>query len=383
MRPACEHIRLQGLGAEKQLTALQKMGYTLRDIRRSDVRTVEFGYEKKHAEAIRAYLLQRGFTCTLLPPRGTAKDLERFRRHYPLTVLSLCMLLCLSIAMQFIWRIDIRGAGAYIGEVRAFLQEENIHPGRSMESIQLKEISEKLTYRLPRVAWVRASFKGLTLSIDVTQGVPMPDIESAGGNGHLLAAQDGVIESIAVYAGTPAVRAGDTVQAGDILIYGHERGSGETLTSVRARGEVIARTYVTESAAISAASYQSHRTGNCAKQIYFQFPFFSFSPSPAPDYLISEYESTFCPLGSAWLPVYIERRTVYETYLENTPPDTAALQAEAARLAMQKLLLSCAKNDEIIDKWLDYSMIEGGTILATATAEVRADIGLFSPETPD
>lgn len=383
MRPVCEHIRLQGLGVEKQLTALQKMGYTLCDVRRMDIRTIEFGYEKKHGDDIRAYLTQRGFTCTLLPPRGAAKHLSSFRTFYPLTVFSLCMLLILSISMQFIWRVDINGAGAYIGEVRAFLQEENIRPGRSMESINLKSLSEKLTYRLPRVAWVRASFKGLTLAIDVTQGVPMPDIETNGGNGNLIALQDGVIESIAVYAGTAAVKAGDTVQKGDILIYGHERGSNETLTPVRARGKVIARTYIEESAAISTASYQSCRTGNFKEQIYFHLPSFSFSFTPAPAYLTSEYESAITPLGGAWLPIYMEKRLVYEVYLEQNTPDMTVLQAEAARLAMQKLLLLCGENDEIIDKWLDYSMIEGGTILATATAEVWADIGLFSPETPD
>ena len=50
---------------------------------------------------------------------------------------------------------------------------------------------------------------------------------------------------------------------------------------------------------------------------------------------------------------------------------------------MQKLLTFCVGSDEIIDKWLDYSMIEGENILATATAELLVDIGRFLPESSD
>lgn len=384
MKPVCEHIRLQGLGAEKQLTALQAMGYTLYDIRRADVRTVEFGYARKDGESIRAYLRHRGFICTVLPPRGTAKKLADFKRLYPLTVLSLVMLLLLSLSMQFIWRVEINGAGAYIGEVRAFLQEENIRAGQLMESVDLKFLAEKLTYRLPKVAWVRASFKGLTLSIDVTQGVPMPPIETEGGNGSIVAARDGVIENIQVYAGTAAVKSGDTVKKGDVLIYGYERGSNELLIPVRARGKAIARAYVKASASVSSASYQTYRTGNTASQLYFHLQGFSFTLSDAPSFLTSEYESAYVPLCGAWLPLLLERRTVHETYLEPVSSDESALKADVARLSLQNLALLLAKNDEIIDKWLDYSMIEGGIILATATAEVRTDVALFSPdETPE
>lgn len=383
MKPLCEHIRLTGLGAEKQISALQQMGYTLYDIRRLDIRTVEFGYAKTYSDEIRAYLSQRGFICTLLPPRGKAKKLLNFQLHYPLIVFFLCMLLILSLSMQYVWKIDVNGAGMYLGEIRSFLREENIHAGRIMASIDLKSLTEKLTYRLPRIAWVHASFKGLTLSIDITQGVPMPPIDTDGGNGNIIASQNGIIESIEVYAGTAAVKSGDTVKAGDVLIYGHERRSSDTLTSVRARGKVLACTYLKESAAISALSYQTHRTGNKASQIYLHFPGFSFTVSAIPAYLTTEHESVFYPLGGAWLPVRIEWRTVYETYLETISPDENALKTEVARLSMQKLSFLLSENDEIIDKWLDYSMIEGGIILATATAEVRTDIAIFSPETPD
>ena len=377
------YIRITGLGIEKQLSQLQNNGFTLCDIRRIDLRTMEFACRKRDSAGILEYLSKRGFSCNVLPPRGTAKTLQMLKDRTPLIIFLLSALFALSCAMRCIWRIEIVGAGPYIGEVRAFLQEESIFPGTVSDRISLKDLSARLTQRLPRVAWVRASFEGLTLKIAVTQGVPMPEIETQGGNGSVIAARDGVIESIAVYAGTAAVKPGDTVKAGDILIHGYERTSNEALIPVRARGKITALTYLTESASVSAKACETLRTGNRQTVTILHFPFFSCTVTDTPDYLTNEYESQFLPLGGAWIPVKIERRTVHEVYFSQQSPDENTLRAQAARLSMQKLLLLCAENDEIIDKWLYYSMIEGDFLSATVTAQIRTEIGIFSPETPE
>ena len=61
--------------------------------------------------------------------------------------------------------------------------------------------------------------------------------------------------------------------------------------------------------------------------------------------------------------------------VENKPRNLAGAKAEAGALAMQNLLFTCTNDDEIIDKALNFSMIEGDNITVTATAEVLRDIG--------
>ena len=70
----------------------------------------------------------------------------------------------------------------------------------------------------------------------------------------------------------------------------------------------------------------------------------------------------------------------HEVALEEIPRDPDALYAEAGALAMQKLLLLCGNDDEIIDKKLNFRMIEGDTIRVTATALLHAQIGMFAPQ---
>lgn len=383
MKPPCRHIRLQGRGAEKQLTRLQNMGCTLYDIQKTAPDTLEIGFPASCADSVIPFLTARGFSVVPLPPRGTARQLHTARQHLSLVLFFAAALLALYLSTRCIWRIEITGAGAYAGEVRTFLLEENISAGRLISAIDLNTLEQKLTYRLPRVAWVRIYRQGLTLHIDITEGMPQPLTADDGQNGDLIAARDGVIASVSVYAGTAAVQPGDTVKAGDVLIYGYERRENETACAVHARGKITARTYLSETVRLSAETYQSIRTGCSSNTCWLHFPFFSLPLSPAPAYLTSEYESDFIPVGGAWFPLEIEKRTVFEVYLQREKADESALREEAYRLCLQNLLPQCAKDDEIIDKWLYYSMIEGGILSATVILEVLADIGLFSPETPE
>lgn len=102
MRPLCQHIRLQGLGAEKQLTRLQQMGYTLYDIRRIDLRTIELGFPVAASSTILSFLQERGFTCTPLPARSTLKQLLFLKSRTPLLIFFCCTLLLLSFSMRYV-----------------------------------------------------------------------------------------------------------------------------------------------------------------------------------------------------------------------------------------------------------------------------------------
>ena len=324
-----------------------------------------------------------GFACTPLPARGYARRLAQWPRLVPGAIALLTALCCLAFSLQFVWRIDISGAGAYAGEVRQYLHAHGLRPGRLKSAVQTSQICDDLLYRLPRIAWVRARIQGVTLRIEITQGVPMPSGISQTAAGNIVAVCDGVIAHIDVYAGEAAVSAGDTVRAGDVLIYGRERGKDESFTPVHASGRITARVWKSASAVLSGTQTQSIRTGRSTQRSVIACPFYRYALQSEPEYLTAETEAERLYPIAAWLPIWVERQTIFEVALEESPRDEQALQHESGRLAMQKLLTFCGGSDEIIDKWLDYSMIEGGNIMAVATAEMQMEIGSFLPISPE
>lgn len=376
-------LRIEGLGLDSLLARIRNEGFRLYDVQRIRPNAVTFSCETSSFAALKELALARGFAVSVLPPKGLSLKLERIRARRAAVITAAVFFILLVFSLQFVWRIEIIGAGSYIGEVRAYLAQAGIHTGMRRSDIDITTLCDALTWRLPQVAWVRAEHQGLALLIEITQGIPQPGVEDVGTTGNIIAGRDGIIESLSVYAGTPAVKIGDTVKRGDLLISGYEKRESGVTVPVRARGTVKARTYVSESAVLAGSSYRSERTGRSTSRISVCLPYFRFSLTQSPHYLTSEHESSRLAFACPWLPVWFEKETIYEVYLESEAADLSALQTEAGRLAMQKLLLRCGGNDEIIDKWLDYSMIEGGNILAAATAEVLADIALFSPQTPD
>ncbi|MBQ7455321.1 MAG: sporulation protein YqfD [Clostridia bacterium] len=372
----------KGLGLERLLEALRKQGIPLYDVRREGPRRLSFSCPMQLSKQAEDAADRLGFTLEPLPPRGWLYRLLRVKARLPLAAAALFAALTVALAMQFVWRMEIIGAGVYAGEVRTLLREQEIGPGVFRAAVDTRALCEALLDRLPRVAWVRVRVSGVTLVIDVTQGVPSPALESTGNSGDIVADRDGVIRHIDVYSGTAAVRTGQTVRKGDLLIRGEEKSSLDGATvPVRARGNITADEWVQASAAVSLLEIQSVPTGNSATQTLLGTPWGSLALTPEPDYLTCDTETVRVPLGGAWFPLWIEHATYSEVALEAIPRDISAVQAEAGTLALQKLLILCGGSDEMIDNWLDFSMIEGDTVIAAATALVRRQVGVFVPHT--
>ena len=60
--------------------------------------------------------------------------------------------------------------------------------------------------------------------------------------------------------------------------------------------------------------------------------------------------------------------------MEAAPRNVNQVRKEACEAALNQLKTALF-GDEIIDKWVDYCMIEDDTLAATATAERLVDIG--------
>ena len=379
-----KRFAVSGTGLEKLLEVLKAQGFSLYNVRRSKAHCLEFSAPVGQCGALREYIEQRGFSLQELPAVGPMRFLATIRQRRLLGLFAAAACCVIFFLLQFIWNIQISGAGIYRGEINQWLQEQGIGAGSYKNNINLNKLCEDLLFRLPHITWVRAQIQGFSLKIDITEGIPFPDTPDPGKKGNIVAACDGVIQTIDVFSGTAAVSPGETVREGQVLIRGAERnGPDDSVISVQARGKITARTWKSADASVEAAEYASLPTGRTADTVNILTPWFSVFPPETPDFLTFDAESRDQPVGGAWIPVWVSKTRYTEIYLEEKERNMEAVKEEAGRLAMHHLLLKCGKNDVIIDKWLNFSMIEGDTIQATATAELIADIGRFAPQITD
>ena len=177
------------------------------------------------------------------------------------------------ILSLFVWQIDIDGNRKYTDAlILQALAQMDVKTGCRKSEIDLPEIEEELRIMYNEITWVSASIAGTKLQIELREG-DLKISESSGGgqtgnvkrvenrennpktqNGesendlpaNLVTAEDALITNLVVRRGTAAVRYGDEVKKGDVLIEGkvYIYNEDETLKKVdylTAEGDVFGK----------------------------------------------------------------------------------------------------------------------------------------------
>ncbi len=372
-------FRVEGLSLERLLNLAGEQNIMLHDLKRNGLKAVEGVCMESDYAKLSELAEKRGWKLTRLKHKRLSAVRNWLKKRLAVAVgLVLCLLLA-TVSMQFIWRIDILDAGPYESEVRLYLKEQNIHPGIWKRNVSLQELTSSLEWRMPKVAWVQSYYRGAALVIRCVLGVPPPGVETEGGPGDVVAKRDGILVSLLPLAGTPMCKPGDMVRAGQVLISGWERGTGEEKIPVKARGIAMARGWVGAKVRIPLDEVHSEPTGHVAVSQVVQTPYFQVGTLETPEFLQSDRTVEMWPIGGAWWPVYLRRETFEEVALTVAPRDEADVKAEAGIAALRALSQKIGAGHEPVDKWVDYCMIEGRMLEATAIAEILADIALPKP----
>lgn len=364
-------LRLEGLGAEKLVNTLWEKGIFVQGLGRSKKRGIELEAAEKDRQIIVKTAEEKGFQVTVLKAGWKQKLWETLQKRWGLAVgLMLGAALCIA-AMQFVWQVEILQAGKYEGEVRLFLAEKGIHPGMLQKDVDAVQLQEELLWRLPRVKWVWVKKEGMVLSIRLEEGVAAEGADNT--PGPVVAGQDGILERLTVFSGTPVVKAGDSVKKGQVLILGESEGPDGEKVPVPARGEAVALVQVQSSVRMSTRELITEPTGRQAERWLFQTPLGVYTFTEEPDFLLSDRLYERYPLPGVWLPVTVIRETFVECSGEWTERNTEEVWREGQRAAEDALIRAwpAAQN---VDKSVKFSMIERGTVEVTAFAVLSMDI---------
>ena len=372
-------FRMEGLSLERLMNLAREENIILHNLSRHGAKAVEGECGEADYAKLSELAEKRGWKLIRLRPKRLSALFGWLKRRMAAAIgFVLCIALAIT-AMQFVWSIDIMDAGQYESEIRLYLKERDIHAGLMKKDVSLEHLVSDLEWRMPKVAWVQAYYRGASLVIRCVLGVPPPGVETQGGPGDIVAQRDGILVKLLPLAGTPLCKEGEIVKKGQVLIAGWERGSGETKIPVKARGVALARGWVGAKVRVPLDEVQSEPTGRSATSQVVETPYFQVGQIEHPDYLQSDRTVEIWPVGGAWWPVTLRRETYEEVSMTITPRDEAQVKAEAGLAALRALAQKLGAGHEPVDKWVDYCMIEGRMLEATAIAEIQVDIALPKP----
>ena len=168
---------------------------------------------------IRPLVLCSHTKVKVLTYRGLPFVVKRVKRRKMLLFGSILFFVLLYTLSSYIWFVEITGLKNVPDQgVRTVAEQYGLKPGAIKNDINVKTIEREITLHVPEVAWVGIDFTGTRAVIEVVEKT-MPKQEDKA-PAHIVASKDGVITEIISLVGQAAVKNGDTVKKGDLLIKG-------------------------------------------------------------------------------------------------------------------------------------------------------------------
>ncbi|MBQ8312538.1 MAG: sporulation protein YqfD [Clostridia bacterium] len=306
--------------------------------------------------------------------QGGGRALDVVNHHWVLWAGVLFFLIVIVAATQLVWGINIMDAGIYQANLEGFLMENDVQIFRWRNSIDLDDLRDAIEWRYPDIAWADCGWRGTTLQITLVQGMPQGETFTQIGSGDVVASRGGIVERIVTVAGTPLVAPGDVIQPGQILIQGQERGANETVTPVMARGVVMARVWDKAAVQMPMTETTTTYTGITQETWTVRCPWFDLWKMGESGYEHQDVRREQMPLGGLFLPFTLVMEERMEAEVTLMPRDVEEVKADAGAAALRLLQENREIDDELVDKWVDYCMIEGEVLEAIAYGERIVDV---------
>lgn len=379
MRPWPYSFTAEGLNIERLIRQAGEQGIALSGIKRAGPRMISGMVTEDDLPRLNELARSGGWRFEAGRRRGAGRWVDTLRRRWMLVVGCLLAAACLAVASQLVWRIEVIDAGIYAADLRNYLEVLDVRPLRWKRSLDTGAIRDSLEWRYPEVAWIECGFRGMTLTVTVVEGVASGEALTWVGSGDVVAARDGVVDSIITLAGTPQVKAGQIVRAGQVLILGEERTSDGLVRPVSARGKVLARVWDGASVRMSTQERETVYTGRRQQVTLVSCPWFDLWQAEESGFEQQDVAVRAMPLGGLFLPFIVRFETRMEAEVSMRTRDMEQVKTEAALAALRKLREKVGIDDVFLTNWVDYSMIDDEVLLAVAIGERVIDIAISAP----
>lgn len=120
-----------------------------------------------------------------------------------------------------IWviKVDVPDAASR-AEILAAYENAGLKIGSRKSRLELTAVETDALLQLDSLSWTTVNINGCVAEIKVRGVSSSPEVEKLGNNSNIIASKDGQVQIIEPYRGTAAVKPGQTVKKGDLLISG-------------------------------------------------------------------------------------------------------------------------------------------------------------------
>lgn len=208
----------------------------------------------------------------IIHKKGASFVLNQYKKRKAFAFLLVLLLLSIITVSNFVWNIDVVGNETISKEeILAVAKEEGLTIGKFKNSLETKNIINRLRLERDDIAWVGIEMKGTNIIIKVVEAAPKPEIINEEEYCNIVADKPCMILKINAVNGTPLVKQGTVVKQGDIVIGGWLEGKYTGTRYVHAQGEVQAKVWYTNKQKVYLKEMQKEETGGVENKYSVSF----------------------------------------------------------------------------------------------------------------
>ena len=242
-------VELFGAFPAGVLNAAAAEGLRLWDVESRDENTLRLHAEEAGLAALRRLADKSACEMRILRRGGGRGARRRLLRRPALLLGAALMAGLLPLSSLFVWDVRVQGAERLSrAEVLRALEDCGFGVGSFWPGRNTDLLCSEVMLRLPDIAWMTVNVSGSRAVVAVAERTEKPLMYDSARPADLVAARDGLVHRVNALAGRAAVREGEIVTAGQVLVSGTLESPAGGAQQVRARGAVMAETWVERSA---------------------------------------------------------------------------------------------------------------------------------------
>ncbi len=214
-------VKIISSQCEQILNTVHRNGVNFWKLERLDEQSVKVKIFEKDLQALQTVCLRYQAKCMILFYKSICVFYKKYQRRWGLLIGAVLSLLIFGILNCFIWDIKVSGCDEKTTEneiVRKF-NELGIGFGKRRFGLDVSAIENKFLLENDDVFWVSVNMRFTTAYIELREKTGKEiEIQDLTTPCDIYAARDGQIISMITTSGTPLVKVGDSVCAGDKLV---------------------------------------------------------------------------------------------------------------------------------------------------------------------
>lgn len=224
------------------LSRIYNLGIPLENVKFVDELTIRFRVRRQNLKRILVLTETRGEQWKILAYKGLYWRMMALLKR-PVLLLGLAVLVFLTVFIPtrvLFFRIE-GNVNVPDNRILELASQYGIQFGASRRDVRSEKVKNALLGAIPELEWVGINTAGCVATISVRERQVAENQTQTSGISSIVAARDGVIQEITVTGGSPSVKQGQAVKAGQVLISGYTD-CGLSIRAQRAKGEIYATT---------------------------------------------------------------------------------------------------------------------------------------------